>query len=129
MPGAAFFRARFLLDDVKGLEKWVRNFYYTTPAIIPPLNAGSYTADNCNKNTSKREKRFVLYASREYPVDTANPENLVRIYWGEVQWDELTRRLWGMHLAVTYLDDFGNESAPRDLTPAPRRIPHNFAIR
>lgn len=129
MPGAAFFRARFLLDDVKGLEKWIRNFYYTTPAIIPPLNAGSYTADNCNKNTSKREKRFVLYASREYPVDTANPENLVRIYWGEVQWDELIRRLWGMHLAVTYLDDFGNESAPRDLTPAPRRIPHNFAIR
>ena len=127
MSGAAFFRARFLLDDVKGLETWIRNFYYTTPAIIPPLTT-EQQAVNSNTNAPSRAKRYVLYASADYPVDTTNPHNLVRVYWGQVQWDELTRRLWGMHLAVTELDDYGNESEPRDLTPAPRRTPHNFTI-
>ncbi len=128
MSGAAFFRARFLLDDVKGLETWIRNFYYTTPAIIPPLTT-EQQAVNSNPNAPSRAKRYILYASTDYPVDTTNPHNLVRVYWGQVQWDELTRRLWGMHLAVTELDDYGNESEPRDLTPAPRRTQYKFTIR
>ena len=126
MPGAAYFRARFLLDNVKGLEDWIRNFYYTTPAIVPPLSHATSTSGD-TPHPARRSRRQVLYASRDYPVDTTNPENLVRVYWGDVQWDELTRRLWGLNLAATELDDYGNESAPHDLTPAPRTIPHDFA--
>lgn len=126
MPGAAYFRARFLLDNVKGLEDWIRDFYYTTPAIVPPMVPDTQTAGSRPADTT-RSRRLVLYASRDYPVDTTDPNNLVRVYWGDVRWDELTRRLWGLNLAVTELDDYGNESAPRNLTPAPRKIPHDFA--
>lgn len=111
MGGAAYFRTRFLLNDVKGLETWIRNYYYTTPALMPPLK------DNpaCTAS-SKRTPRFVLYASDTHPVDTSNPENIVRIFWGEVKYNMLTARLFGKHLAITTLDDFGNESEPKDIT-------------
>lgn len=111
MGGAAYFRARFLLDDVKGLETWLRNHYYTTTALTPPVkNSRPYTT------TARRTPRFVLYASDTYPVDITNPENVVRTFWGKVQYNLLAARLFGKHLAVTRLDDFGNESEPMDIT-------------
>ena len=110
MGGAAYFRAQFLLDNVKGLETWVRNHYYTSPALLPPLkNSKEY------KTSAKRTPRYVLYASDTYPVDTANPENIVRIYWGKVEYNGLMARLFGKHLAVTHLDDYGNESEPMEI--------------
>ncbi len=112
MGGAAYFRAKFLLDNVKGLETWVRNHYYTTTALVPPLKCSS----NNNSTENRRTPRFVLYASDTYPVDTENPENIVRVFWGELKYNMLVARLYGKHLAVTALDDYGNESAAIDLT-------------
>lgn len=110
MGGAAYFRTRFLLDDVKGLETWLRHHYYTTTALTPPLkNAHTYPT------SLRRTPRYVLYASDTYPVDTSAPENIVRVFWGEVKYNMLAARLFGKHLAVTTLDDYGNESAPVDI--------------
>lgn len=110
MGGAAYFRAQFLLRNVKGLETWVRNHYYTTPALHPPLkNTKEYPTEK------KRTPRYVLYASDTYPVDTNNPENIVRIFWGKPQYNTLMARLFNKHLAITKLDDFGNESEPMEI--------------
>ena len=37
LGGHAFFRARFLLDDVKGLASWLRHDFYAQPALVPPI--------------------------------------------------------------------------------------------
>ncbi len=135
LGGAAYFRTRFLLDDVKGLETWLRNHYYTTAALMPPLVNEELKNEElkneelknveCSRKSAltneglsggKRTPRYVLYASDTYPVDTENPENIVRVFWGEVTYNTLAARLFGKHLAVTRLDDFGNESAPTELT-------------
>ena len=48
-------------------------------------------------------------------MDTSNPENIVRVFWDKVEYDRLAPRLFGLHLAVTRLDDFGNESEPEEI--------------
>ncbi len=37
LGGAGFFRARFLLDNVKGLADWLRFEFYAQPALVPPM--------------------------------------------------------------------------------------------
>lgn len=37
LGGAAFFRAKFLLADVKGLKSWLETDFYARPALVPPL--------------------------------------------------------------------------------------------
>lgn len=110
MGGAAYFRTQFLLDNVKGLEKWVSNYYYTAPALMPPLKN-----DKEYKTSATRTPRYVLYASDTYPVDTQKAENIVRVYWGKVEYNELMARLFGKHLAVTVMDEYGNESEPMSI--------------
>lgn len=110
MGGAAYFRARFLLDNVKGLETWVRDHYYTSQALLPPLRN-----DHEHVCAAHRTPRYVLYASERYPVDTSDPENIVRVFWDKVEYDRLAPRLFGLNLAVTRLDDFGNESEPTEI--------------
>jgi hypothetical protein len=77
---------------------------------LPPLkNTKGY------KTSAKRTPRYVLYASDTYPVDTNNPENIVRIFWGKPQYNTLMARLFDKHLAITQLDDYGNESEPVEI--------------
>lgn len=37
LGGQAFFRAKFLLDNEKGLYDWLRTDFYSRPALIPPM--------------------------------------------------------------------------------------------
>ncbi len=37
LSGQAFFRAKFLLNDVKGLYSWLRDDFYALPALVPPM--------------------------------------------------------------------------------------------
>lgn len=37
LGGAAFFRAKFLLADAKGLKSWLETDFYARPALVPPL--------------------------------------------------------------------------------------------
>ena len=110
MGGAAFFRTQFLLNDTKGLQTWLRHHYYYHPALLPPLKSEHMPA-----SSTRRTPRYVLYASEHYPVDTSKAENIVRIYWDHVEYNKLMARIVGMHLAITELDDFGNESEPIEL--------------
>ena len=37
LGGQAFFRAKFLINDEKGLFSWLKNQFYAHPAIVPPM--------------------------------------------------------------------------------------------
>lgn len=37
LGGQAFFRAKFLINDEKGLFSWLKNQFYAHPALVPPM--------------------------------------------------------------------------------------------
>lgn len=37
LGGQAFFRAKFLINDEKGLFTWLKNQFYAHPALVPPM--------------------------------------------------------------------------------------------
>lgn len=51
LGGHAFFRAKFLLDNEKGIFDWVKNEFYATPALTPALT----WADSIAPQTPKVE--------------------------------------------------------------------------
>lgn len=108
MGGAAYFRAQFLLDDVKGLAQWIRHHYYPEPALVPPTPHAS--PSTCSADHSMQApQRYVLYASKTYPVDTDKAENLVRVYWGKPDYNQLAAAVWGMNVKIMQMDEWGNE--------------------
>lgn len=126
--GQTYFRTRFLLENVKGLETWLRERYYTHPALTPPMTwhetempqAPVILARENLHNTAERitldAHRFVVYASKSLPVDTSNPENIVTVVYGSsFTYDKLMLMLNGLHLAFTTLDRYGNESIATEL--------------
>ena len=128
MGGAAYFRTQFMLDDVKGLAQWIRYHHYTAPALVPPTPRPS-TSPQSTSLLNKAPQRYVLYASKAYPVDTDNAENLVRIYWGEPDYNRLAATLWGMNIKILKMDEWGNElhtpvyeSSPVNAYPAKRKV-------
>ena len=100
--GHAFFRCKFLLDDVKGLYGIVKDEINNVPSLVPPMPIPTRYAQNTTmpqqpaKLTLKRGKGFDrlvwtdnkafpqangdyhlfnIYASESYPVDINNPDN------------------------------------------------------
>ena len=130
--GHCYFRAKFLLDNVKGVYDYVRN-YDRHPALIPPMTWAqqqvpdapttlqvTHTTQGDMLTWSGARDRsdgpyllYNIYASREKPVDTNNPENLIATRY---LWQQLTIPRQGikgqpLHYAVTATDRYGNESA------------------
>lgn len=130
--GHCYFRAKFLLDNVKGVYDYVRD-YDRHPALIPPMTWAqqqvpdapttlqvTHTTQGDMLTWSGARDRsdgpyllYNIYASREKPVDTNNPENLIATRY---LWQQLTIPRQGikgqpLHYAVTATDRYGNESA------------------
>lgn len=131
LGGQAYFRSRFLTDDVKGIYTYLRQDYYPYPALLPPMTWQS-DARPAMPILVKRERqggvnervewlpqegcRYVIYASSDQPVDTEKPQNIVRV----TSETSYTYSLLGAyyrnyHLAITALDRYGNESLPLEL--------------
>ena len=55
LGGQAFFRAKFLLADEKGLLTWLRTSFYARPALVPPLATPGAVAPQapCVRKTAK----------------------------------------------------------------------------
>ena len=147
--GHCYFRAKFLLDDVKGVYNYVKDFD-RQPALIPPMTwAQSLPPDAPKTLTVERDTQsdrltwsgaqdrsdgpyllYNIYASTEESVDVNDPANLVATRY---LWQRLTLQHRAgsrqLHYAVTALDRYGNESAalqePRqqDHRPQHRAIP------
>ena len=135
LGGQAYFRNRFLLDNVKGIYDEVKDGFYTTSALLPPMTwidciapsaptAPIYEAQadgrvrlawEASKDNHDLPVVYHLYASSTYPVDTNDAQNLHTTY---LKGTETTVKE-GYYYAVTSADRYGNESAPLALNHAP----------
>ena len=136
LAGHAYFRNRFLLDNVKGIFDELKNDFYTTPALVPPMtwqdsiaptaptepfyelqdNGEVKLAWNASKDNHDLPVVYHLYASSNYPVDTNNANNLLATYF---KGNQITLPDGEGYFAVTAADRYGNESAPLALNTAP----------
>ena len=138
LAGHAFFRNRFLLDNVKGIFNELKHEFYTAPALVPPMTwqdsiaptapaSPVYEASedgsiklswSASKDNDDLPVVYHLYASSTYPVDTENANHLfatsLRDTTLTVKASEGKR-----YYAVTASDRYGNESAPLALNTAP----------
>ncbi|MBQ1634650.1 MAG: family 10 glycosylhydrolase [Bacteroidaceae bacterium] len=129
--GEAYFRSQFLTKNEKGIYDYLKSIYYPYPAIMPAMtwqhDVTPAAPDVQVKRTGPTTVRlswqpvrsggstcrYIIYASREMPVDISNPANLITIVSEpEYTYNLLTATLWNLHLAVTTLDRYGNESLP-----------------
>ncbi len=136
LAGHAYFRNRFLLDNVKGIFDELKNDFYTTPALVPPMtwqdsiaptaptepfyelqtNGEVKLAWSASKDNHDLPVVYHLYASSNYPVDTNNANNLLATY---LKGNQITLPDEEGYFAVTAADRYGNESTPLALNTAP----------
>lgn len=136
MDGQAYFRNRFLLNNTKGLLDELKEYFYTQPAVVPPmtwvdsiapsaptkpyfmpLTKGVKLSWSVSSDNLPAPVYYRVYASNTYPVDITLPSNLIEvrtdstsyIFYPEVPWEE--RIYW----AVTAVDRCGNESSPLEM--------------
>ena len=138
LAGHAFFRNRFLLDNVKGIFDELKYEFYTTPALVPPmiwqdsiapttptspvyetLEDGSIKLSWApSKGNHDLSVVYHLYTSDTYPVDTDNANHLFATCLRDTT---LTIKAaeGRRYYAVTASDRYGNESASLALSTAP----------
>ena len=132
IDGQAYYRAKYLMDNVQGLyDKLTYNYYasYALPPSMPWLDntpptqpaglkvekADGYITLNwqpATDNDTENAPRYIVYGADTYPVDTSNPENIMAInvpgctytYAPMFPWEEK------LYYAVTAIDRYGNES-------------------
>ncbi len=137
--GHAFFRSRFLTDNVKGLLDFVRNDFDCLPALPPPMTwqhtePPAQLAELCVKRMETSDvlswrgaavgsdapcSLYNVYASRHWPVDVSDPSNILAV---AVRGDSLVvpRPLLDAptFYAVAAVDRYGLESVATQ-QPAP----------
>ena len=139
LAGHAYFRNKFLLDNVKGILDELETEFYNTPALVPPMtwqdsiaptaptqpiyepqaNGALRLAWTASKDNNDLPVAYHLYASNSYPVDTDEAQNLLQTY---VKGNEVVLphgQSW-QYYAVTATDRYGNESVPLELNGAPQ---------
>ena len=144
MPGQAYFRSKFLTDNTKGLYDYLKHYYYPYPALtpaiswldsIPPTTPSFITIAYENgrskllwppskDNICGDDVRYNIYISTQKPVDTESARNLLVSNLKDCHFyvNEMIRKLYGVHFAVTAIDRFGNESFPVFLNTADRTV-------
>ena len=130
--GHCYFRAKFLLDNIKGVYDYVKH-YDRHPALIPPMTWAqqqvpeapttlqvTHTTQGDMLSWSGARDRsdgpyllYNIYASHEEPVDISNPEHLIatRYLWQQLTIPQQAIKGHPLHYAVTAIDRYGNESA------------------
>lgn len=134
--GHAYFRSKFLTDNVKGILDAASTELCPHPALVPPMTWQStatpptplhFTVTTTQKGdvlswdslmpTAKDlYYTYNIYASSTYPVDTEKAENLVASRLRGCTYAFDSRATGGrFHYAVTASDRYGNESLPARL--------------
>lgn len=132
--GHAFFRSRFLLDDVKGIYRFTRQQMNRYPALVPPMTWENDTPpqaparlelrrtagrDSLRWSDGNTDLYYNVYASARYPVDISDPRLLIAVRTSatgiSVPQPSPTA---AMNYAVTAVDRYGNESRPVATVPA-----------
>ncbi|MCD8290838.1 MAG: family 10 glycosylhydrolase, partial [Prevotella sp.] len=129
--GYAFFRNKFLCDNIKGIYSFTKDVFNKYPALIPPMTWESKNLPASPKSikvvkssnfetvfwsnvSNKGGTLYNVYASTTYPVDVDDVRNLVAL---RLKDNQLTLRQSSKEIfyAVTSIDRYGNESAPVQL--------------
>ncbi|MBQ4003397.1 MAG: family 10 glycosylhydrolase, partial [Bacteroidaceae bacterium] len=135
LGGQAYFRSQFLTDNTKGIYDYLQHNFYPHPALLPAMTWQSDVRPEAPKLV-RRERlqgiherlqwsaiesqgvpcRYAIYASKQEPADTEQAANLVCVTWQtEYTYNLLTSTLYGLHLAITAIDRYGNESQPMQI--------------
>lgn len=128
LGGEAFFRSKFLTDNVKGLYHHLKNTFYAYPALPTPMPWLDNEAPTMPHSPQKEMRdglcwlswqastdntpiglTYNIYASRTFPVDVSDARNLVATRLSEPYY--AFNPLEVRYLAVTSMDRAGNESA------------------
>ncbi len=131
--GQAYFRAKFLLANEKGLLRYCTNRFYSREALVPPL-VSTREPLPAMPRAEISEQRWTLHLSWP-PVEGAEYYNVYRLsdqsddleyaqplayYLRETHYDytpALPTALW-TRIAVTACDRYGRESVPAILAAA-----------
>lgn len=126
VAGMAQFRSQFVTDNTKGVYDLLR-LLSPYPALVPPM---PWLNDELPAMPQELEvvvdkhrttlvwqghegARYNVYSSNSYPVDVADPANLVKTYMSDTRYEEYTHStVYPRHYAVTAIDRYGNESLP-----------------
>lgn len=127
--GYAFFRNKYLCDDIKGVYSFAKEEFNLFPALVPPMSwacnvkpkgpkaikvmaDGGYTTV-CWKNVDDIPQgglMYNVYSSRTFPVDVNDVRNLL----AQKQRDNklVVKNENNLFYAVTSINRYGNESEP-----------------
>ena len=135
--GHAYFRSRFLTNNVKGIYDYVCHFD-RTPALVPPMTwatshrpAAPTALENKqgilswqHEGRAHGDTLYNIYASDKYPVDTERGEHLIaaKVRNTTITLPAQGRQPW--FYAVTATNRYGIESAACQQAPPP---PHPAA--
>lgn len=140
LGGQAFFRSRFLTDNVKGIYTLLQNTFYACPALpaampwldnerpTPPASP-IYNMEKglcrvrwaaCTDNHPEAGVTYNVYAGRTWPVDVADARNLVATGLRDTTYT--FNPFQGLFIAVTAMDRCGNESAALQLSEKPDKV-------
>ncbi len=134
--GEACYRARFLTENNQGLLERMKEAYYPTRALLPPMT----WIDSLAPTSPQKEKMIMdnhcirlawsgvtdegaggvfynVYKSKNYPVNTDSPENLLSARLRDTIYvDSLSSPSDTLfYYAVTAMDRCGNESLPMEM--------------
>lgn len=127
--GHAYFRSKFLTDNVKGIYDYAKTFSGKSLSLVPPMT-WEHSKPPKSPATIDRSKHlrgtelltwqqvsrdtvmtmYNVYSSRSYPVDTKDARNLLLVRFRQNQIVIPSDSL--RYYAVTTTDRYGNESAP-----------------
>lgn len=130
--GHAYFRSRFLTDNIKGIYDFACRFDATL-ALVPPLKtdvpappapgglkvAVTDTAyclswPSVAGHSPSERMVYTVYASTTFPVDTDKASNIIAIGWQNTAMAVKRREDNApLYFAVTAVDRYGQESADR----------------
>lgn len=132
LGGQAYFRCRFLTDNVKGLYTYLNKSFYAYPALpqaatwldsIAPSMPTDFkeevmedgmtrlTWSTCTDNVPEGGIFYNVYASTTWPVDVNNAENILatRLTSPSFTYNSYWAHLQGLYIVVAAMDRFGNE--------------------
>jgi uncharacterized lipoprotein YddW (UPF0748 family) len=133
MAGQAYFRNRFLLDNVKGVLDELEERFYVYPAAVPPMTWMGVAAPSsprearCTLNpegwteltwqgasSESDDVCYRIYGSDTYPVDVNDGKNLLEVRVGDTHYAFRPLAPWRLRrfYAVTAVNRYGMESAP-----------------
>ncbi len=133
--GYAFFRSEFFTDNAQGIYDFTSKVFNKSLALVPAMTWQHATPPDAPQqlsvsrsgnttlvcwqpsltasadSTSSQYTYYNIYASRNYPVDVDDANNLVAMRQPKTSL-LINRPTAGYYYAVTAMDRYGNESSP-----------------